>query len=174
MNFLFSAKKTEVSDELKAYAIKKFEKLDRFFNKDADALIKFREERGRHIVEATVHNDKLCFRAEDSDSEPHAAIDSISDIIERQIRKNKTRLEKRLRTGAFEREVQPMSVPEDSFEVVRHKRFAVKPMSLEEAILQMNLLNHEFFVFRNVDNDSRIAVVYKRNNNGYGIIEDEV
>ena len=173
MNFLFSAKKTEVSDELKAYAMKKFEKLDRYFNKDTDALVKFREERGRHIVEVTLHTDRLCFRAEDSESDPHAAIDITSDVIERQIRKNKTRLEKRLRSGAFEKGVSTNEIPEESYDIVRRKRFEVKPMTLDEAILQMNLVSHQFFAFRNIDNDNRFAVVYKRNSSGYGLIEDE-
>ena len=99
--------------------------------------------------------------------------------IERQIRKNKTRLAKKLREGAFEREVQPEYVPADdtveagAFEVVRRKRFPIKPMSVEEAILQMDLLEHTFFVFRDVAADGAVSVVYRRKNGGYGLISDE-
>jgi len=98
--------------------------------------------------------------------------------IERQIRRNKTRLEKRLREGALEREVVPAYVPADEdeseeFKIVRSKRFSIKPMSPEEAILQMNLLGHEFFVFKNMDSDEAISVVYKRKQGGYGLISDD-
>jgi putative sigma-54 modulation protein len=98
------------------------------------------------------------------------------DIIERQIRKNKTRLEKRLRAGAFEREMNGAApseaYPEEKeFNIVRRKRFAMKPMSVDEAILQMNLLEHEFYAFKNADDENRYSVVYKRNDGGYGLIE---
>ena len=109
----------------------------------------------------------------------YASVDSAVATIERQIRKNKTRLAKKLRDGAFEREVQPEYVPADdtveagAFEVVRRKRFPIKPMSVEEAILQMDLLEHTFFVFRDVAADGAVSVVYRRTNGGYGLISDE-
>ena len=109
----------------------------------------------------------------------YASVDSAVATIERQIRKNKTRLAKKLREGALEREVQPEYVPADdaveagAFEVVRRKRFPIKPMSVEEAILQMNLLDHQFYFFRNSENDNTHAVVYKRAAGGYGLIESE-
>ena len=100
--------------------------------------------------------------------------------IERQIRKNKTRLAKKLREGAVEREVQELpSVPEEDlpetgeFQIVRRKQFSIKPMSVEEAILQMNLLDHEFFVFRDEAADGAFSVVYRRKQGGYGLISDE-
>ena len=102
--------------------------------------------------------------------------------IERQIRRNKTRLEKRLREGALEKDAAASAPyeaaaaaeePADEFRIVRSKRFSIKPMSAEEAILQMNLLDHEFFVFRNMDADDAIAVVYKRRQGGYGLICDD-
>ncbi len=107
----------------------------------------------------------------------HASIDSACALIERQIRKNKTRLEKKLRDGAFEREIQPDYVPtedepetEEDLTIVRTKRFPVKPMTPEEAVLQMNLLEHTFFVFRNTEDDDNFSVVYARTNGGYGLI----
>lgn len=173
MNIALSSKKAEITDSVKEYAAKKIEKLDRFFSNDANALVKFRQERGRYIVEATVQTGKLYFRAEQTTSDPYASIDNVVDVIERQIRKNKTRLEKRLREGAFEKNSDNEPVAEEDFEVVRRKRFEVKPMTLEEAILQMNLLGHEFFAFKNVEEGGRLAVVYKRKDTGYGLIEDE-
>ena len=96
--------------------------------------------------------------------------------IERQIRKNKTRLEKRLREGAFEKEAMANEFykePEEQeeFKIVRTKKFSIKPMTVEEAVLQMNLLEHEFFVFKNQDDEENFAVVYRRKNGGYGLIE---
>ena len=119
----------------------------------------------------------MFYRVSEVTSDIFASIDSAVAAIERQIRKNKTRLEKRLREGAFEREVKPAAIDqpleeEFEFEVVRSKRFAIKPMAVEEAILQMNLLDHEFFAFKNQDNDDAFAIVYKRKNGGYGLIED--
>ena len=123
-------------------------------------------------------NNGTFFRAHETTSDMYASVDSAVATIERQIRKNKTRLAKKLRDGAFEREVQPESIPADdagengAFEVVRRKRFPIKPMSVEEAILQMDLLEHTFFVFRDVASDGAVAVVYRRKNGGYGLISD--
>ena len=104
----------------------------------------------------------------------YASIDAAVATIERQIRKHKTRLEKRLREGAFDKIAgQQAALAEDDFDVVRRKRFDVKPMSVEEAILQMNLLDHQFYFFRNSENDNTHAVVYKRAAGGYGLIESE-
>ena len=106
-------------------------------------------------------------------------IDACIGSIERQIRKNKTRLAKRLRQDAFVREPEQVSSfvpdePEESeFRIVRTKRFSIKPMTREEAILQMNLLDHSFFAFRDEEADGAFAVVYRRNDGGYGLLEDE-
>ena len=107
----------------------------------------------------------------------HASIDSACALIERQIRKNKTRLEKKLREGAFEREIKPDFIPaeaeeagEEDLSIVRTKRFSLKPMTPEEAVLQMNLLEHSFFAFRNMDDGDSFSVVYKRKQGGYGLI----
>ena len=103
-----------------------------------------------------------------------ASVDGAISSIERQIRKHKTRLEKRLREGAFDKLAeQQAALAEEAFEVIRRKRFEVKPMSVDEAILQMNLLDHQFYFFRNADNGNIHAVVYKRAEGGYGLIEDE-
>ena len=108
----------------------------------------------------------------------YASVDSGVAAIERQIRRNKKRLEKRLREGALEHESSPAFVPaedhaDEEFKIVRSKHFSIKPMSAEEAILQMNLLGHEFFVFRNMDADDAISVVYQRKQGGYGLICDD-
>jgi putative sigma-54 modulation protein len=106
-----------------------------------------------------------------------ASVDAAVATIEGQIRKNKTRLARRLRQDAFTRSVEETSFApdekEDDFSIVRVKKFPMRPMSREEAVLQMNLLEHSFFAFRDADNDGAFAVVYKRNDGGYGLIEEE-
>ena len=177
MKFTFAEKKMDSSEELRAYAQRKISKLDRFFRNEAEASVTFSIERGRHRAEITIRNNGMFYRANELTNDMYASIDSGVAAIERQIRKNKTRLEKRLREGALERDAVPAFEPAEEepeeFKIVRSKRFSIKPMSPEEAILQMNLLEHEFFVFRNDEEDGAISVVYKRQNGGYGLICDE-
>ena len=178
MKFTFTEKKMGASEELRAYTERKVCKLDRFFNTESTASITFSMERGRFLAEITVSNNGLYYRASELTNDMYASVDSGVAAIERQIRKNKTRLEKRLREGALEKEARPDFVPvedeeDEEFKIVRSKRFPIKPMSPEEAILQMNLLEHEFFVFRNEQEDGAISVVYRRKNGGYGLISDD-
>ena len=178
MKFTFTEKKMDSSEELRAYSIRKISKLERFFKTEADAYVTFSLERGRFLAEITIHNNGLYYRASELTNDMYASVDSGVAAIERQIRRNKTRLEKRLREGALEREVVPAYVPAEEdeteeFKIVRSKRFSIKPMSPEEAILQMNLLDHEFFVFKNMDAEDAVSVVYKRRQGGYGLISDD-
>lgn len=179
MKFTFTEKKIQTSDALREYAEKKIGKLDKFFKDESEAFVTFSVERGRHIAEVTLRNNGMFFRVTEQTSDMYASVDSAAAGIERQIRKNKTRLEKRLREGSLNTVDEPAAVvnePEEDeepeFKIVRTKRFAIKPMTPEEAILQMNLLEHEFFIFRNQDNDERMAIVYRRKQGGYGLIED--
>ena len=112
----------------------------------------------------------MIFRAEVRDADMYAAIDRTVDVLERQIRKQKTRLEKRLREGAFEEFDAPMDYEEEEFKIVKTKKYENKPMSVEEAILQMNLLGHEFYIFNNAETLDK-EVVYKRKDGNYGLIE---
>ncbi|PWL51297.1 MAG: ribosome-associated translation inhibitor RaiA [Clostridiales bacterium] len=171
MKIHFDTRKGSVSEQTMAAAEKKLAKLDRFFNEDAVAEVKFSEVRGQTVVEVTVRSAHMYFRAEERSGDEYAAVDNAVEAIVRQIRKNKTRLEKRLRDGAFERSVGEAAAPEQ--EMVRRKRFELKPMTEEEATLQMELLNHQFYLFKNSDANNRICVVYGRENGGYGIIEAE-
>lgn len=176
MKFTFACKKISLNDSVKAYAEKKIGKLDKFFKEEPDAQVTFSvEKKNRCVVEIMLRGaNGTLFRAvcEDADGDMRGAIDEAVNQIERKIRKNKTRLAKNLRSDAIAPELpEEYELHEErDFDIVRTKRFAVKPMSPEEAILQMNLLGHSFFVFRNTD-DNTIAVVYRRNNGGYGIIE---
>ncbi|MGX8698517.1 MAG: ribosome hibernation-promoting factor, HPF/YfiA family [bacterium] len=178
MRFTFAEKKIETSEALRQYAERKIGKLDKFFRTESDASVTFSIERGRQIAEVTLRNNGMFYRVTEATGDMYASIDSAVASIERQIRKNKTRLEKRLREGSLS-QPEETSVrveeeePEEEFKIVRTKRFSIKPMTPEEAILQMNLLDHEWFVFRDQNNDGRFAVVYKRKHGDYGLIEDE-
>ena len=174
MKFTIVERKMKIDDDLRAYALRKVEKLDRYFQQDSDTTLTFSELRGKQTVEVTVRQVGLVVRAEETTSDMFASVDGAVSSIERQIRKHKTRLEKRLREGAFDKIAeQQAALAEDDFDVVRRKRFDVKPMSVEEAILQMNLLDHQSYFFRNSENDNTHAVVYKRAAGGYGLIESE-
>lgn len=176
MKFQFSEKKVKLPENVHAYAEKKVMKLARFFEEDAEALIVFSVEKNRNNVELTVHGAGTWFRASESTSDMFASIDAAVGTIEGQIRKNKTRLARRLKQGAFSRTVQEETSfapePEEELNIVRIKEFYFKPMTREEAVMQMNLLDHTFFAFRDEDNGGTFAVVYKRNDGGYGLLDD--
>ena len=179
MKFTFTDKKITLPKSVHAYAEKKIGKLDRYFRNDAEAAVVFSVEKDRNNVELTIRSGGTILRVSESTSDMFASIDAAVSSMERQLRKNKTRLEKRLRQGAFERTVDeqssfaPVVQEDDEFQVVRTKRFPLKPMTVDEAILQMNLLEHSFFAFKNEDMNGAFAVVYRRNDGKYGIIEDE-
>ena len=176
MKFQYSEKKVRLPGNVHAYAEKKVMKLGRFFDEEAEALVVFSVEKNRNNVELTVHGAGTWFRASESTSDMFASIDAAVGTIERQIRKNKTRLSRRLRQDAFTRQAEETSFApdenEEELKLERIKQFPMKPMRREEALMQMNLLGHTFFAFRDEDNDGVFAVVYKRNDGGYGLIED--
>ena len=176
MKFQYSEKKVKLPGNVHAYAEKKVMKLARYFEEDAEALIVFSVEKNRNNVELTVHGANTWFRAHESTSDMFASIDAAVGTIEGQIRKNKTRLARRLRQDAFVRSAEETSFvadePEETLELVRIKNFRFAPMTRDEAVLQMNLLEHNFFAFRDADNDGAFAVAYRRNDGGYGLIED--
>ena len=176
MKFQYSEKKVKLPDNVHAYAEKKVMKLARFFEEDAEALIVFSVEKNRNNVELTVHGAGTWFRASESTSDMFASIDAAVGTIEGQIRKNKTRLARRLKQGAFNRSVDETSFApepaEEELSIVRIKKFYFKPMTREEAVMQMNLLDHNFFAFRDEDNGGSFAVVYKRHDGGYGLLDD--
>ena len=181
MKFVFTDKKINLPNKVHAYAEKKVGKLDRYFKADAEAAIVFSVEKGRNNVELTIRSGGTIIRVAESTSDMFATIDAAVSSVERRLRKNKSRLEKRLRQDAFSRtvDVEELSsfVPEsdeEEYRIVRTKKFPIKPMTVDEAVLQMNLVGHTFFAFKDVDHDGRFCVVYKRNDGDYGLIEDEI
>lgn len=164
-------RRIEVEDSLKQLITKKLTKLDKYFKDDAVAYVTLSHEKNSERLELTVSSTGMLFRSEETDSTFNNALDTAVDTIERQIRKNKTRLEKRLRAETLH---ELPDEPEDDGETfsIREKVFVMKPMTPEEAILQMNLIGHEFFMFRNSET-GEAAVVYRRKNGGYGLINPE-
>lgn len=182
MKLTFTEKKINLPKKVHAYAEKKVGKLDRYFKADAEATVVFSVEKDRNNVELTVRSGGTILRVAESTSDMLATIDASVASIERQLRKNKTRLEKRLRDTAFvpvadvaeeENYNFVQDVEEDTFAVTRTKHFPMKLMSVEEAILQMNLIGHTFFAFKDADHDGVFSVVYCRKDGGYGLIEDQ-
>lgn len=179
MKFTFTDKKVTLPKYIHAYAEKKVGKLERYFPTEPEASVVFGVEKGRNLVEVTVRAGGTILRASESTADMLASIDSAVADMERQLRKNKARLEKRLKKDAFTRTVESeeqtsfVSEEPEEFDVVRTKHFPIKPMGVDEAILQMNLVGHTFFAFRDEGNNGAFAVVYKRDNGGYGLIEDE-
>ena len=176
MKFTYTDKKVNLPASVHAYAEKKVGKLERYFKQDVEANLVFSVHKGQNQVELTIRSGGTIIRVSESTSDMFATIDAAVASVERQIRKNKARLEKRLRSEAFQPAAEPTSFAPDEAEedikIVRTKKFPLKPMTAEEAVLQMNLLDHSFFAFRDVDADSAFAVVYKRADGGYGLIQD--
>lgn len=174
MNITFTSRKTELDQKFKERAERKIKKFDRFFS-DANAKIIVSRERDRFTVEITIKSKSMVFRAESTANDVFDALEGASDSLFRQIVKNKTRLEKRLREDAFEQPIEGYSDVDqemDEYRIVKTKRFSIKPMMLDEAILQMNMVGHSFFIFRNGETEA-INVIYKRKQGDYGLIEPE-
>jgi len=170
MNITYIGRHVTVYEDQKQLVEKKLAKFDRYFPGQADAVVTFRKIRDNECMEITISVGNTLFRAEEQADKYATALTRCIDTIEGQIRKNKTRLEKRMRSSFVAPE--PISgEAEDDAEAfrIRTKRFTLKPMTAEEAILQMNLLGHDFFVFRSSEDDC-LAIVYQRKNGGYGLI----
>ncbi len=171
MKVTIAAKKLTISQAFTDYAEQKLNaKLDRFFPEEAEAKITLAERREMIILELTVKYNGIIYRAEQSAKDKNDALDVTIDRIIRQIRKQKTKVEKSLRQGAFVG-LEPEAEEKD-YEVIRYKTFALKPMTVDEAILQMNLLDHEFFMFKNAET-GLINVVYRREEGNYSVLVPE-
>ena len=170
MKITIIGRKCTPRESFKEHAEKKLAKISKFFGDDCEAKVTATVEKSTQEVEITVNNDGIIFRAQERAENMNEALDKCVDTLIRHIRKNKTRLEKRLKSGSIDLIVPENDVAEETeFELVRHKSVALKPQSVEEAILQMNLLGHQFYVFLN-DEQGQVNVVYKRNDGAYGLI----
>ena len=166
--------KIKVTDAIQAHTEEKLKKLDKYFDTPeeitANVLIKVKGK--DQTVEVTIPTKKFILRGEETNNDLYAAIDLVTDKLERQIRKNKTRLKKKNVQNIidFKIDFEVEKEDENKSKIVKRKDIEMKPMSEEEAILQLELLGHSFFVFKNVETDE-IDILYRRNDGDYGIIE---
>lgn len=175
MNINIRGDKILLTEGIKEYINSKLQKAEKYFGSDSNVNVNVVVRvRGRNqIIEVTIPTKHFTLRAEETHDDLYAAIDLVIDKIERQIRKNKTRIEKKLRKESakdFNYESISEIDEEENTEIVKRKKIEMKPMNEEEAILQMNLLGHEFFIYRDMDTNN-VCVLYKRKDNNYGLIE---
>ena len=171
MKKTFIEKKFTLTPRITASIEKKLERLEKFFSPETELTITLSSEGAFEKVELTIFENGLLYRSEESDEKALCALDRAIDVIERQLRKNKTKIQRRNK-----RDIPDFPAfddidyeEEEEFKISKVKRFSIKPMSYEEAILQMNMLGHEFFVFKDIETNET-SVVYKRHGNTYGII----
>jgi putative sigma-54 modulation protein len=180
MIYNIRGQRIQVTEALRDYVEKKLSRLEKYFEEPitSEINVTLSVTKNQHTVEVTIPLTGVLLRAEEKSEDMYASIDVVVDKLERQIRKHKTKVNRKFRQGSgvkalFREEGSAVGVleeEEDMLELVRTKRFTLKPMDVEEAILQMNLLGHTFFVFSNVDN-KEVNVVYKRGDGKYGLIE---
>lgn len=178
-----TARGTRVQDSFREMLENKLARFDRFFNEETTADVTVTNKGHRETVEVTIRGAGMVFRSEQTTDDRQDSLDACVDALFRQITRHKDKLSTRLHHEAFEfrQELEndfladvggKEETVEDEFKIVRTKRFLMKPMSVEEAILQMNLVGHQFFMFHNADSDL-ISVVYQRDDGGYGLIEPD-
>lgn len=174
MKITITGRKVNLRDSFKERIEKKLMKFNKFFGEDADANVTVSVAKNHQTVEVTIKDSGYIYRAEETCTEMEEALDKVVDRLAGQIRKNKTRLEKRIRTADFTMFEPDAEAEEEetTFNVVKSKHFTVKPMDVEEAILQMNLLGHMFYMFRDTETND-VNVVYRRKDGDYGLLEAE-
>ncbi|WP_025028346.1 ribosome hibernation-promoting factor, HPF/YfiA family [Caldalkalibacillus mannanilyticus] len=180
MKFNIRGENLEITPALRDYVEKKVGRLDRYFSSEitSDVYVTLKVIRDQHGVEVTIPMTGLLLRAEEKNADMYASIDLVVEKLERQIRKHKTKVNRKMRNDNvtkgmyFEPLEDDAAHEEDALEIVRTKRFNLKPMDPEEAVLQMDLLGHNFFVFSDAEDD-RVSVVYRRRDGKYGLIQPE-
>lgn len=174
MNITIVGRKCTPRESFKDRAELKLRKVEKFFGPDATAKVTATVEKNVKIVEITLQKGGFIFRAQERAQDLEEALDNCVDSLIRQIRKNKTKLERRLREVSFDEVFNaPDAADEETeYDVVRTKAVILKPQTVDEAILQMNMLGHEFYMFRNAESEE-INVVYKRSDGGYSILEPD-
>lgn len=172
MKITYTARKVNLRDNFKDRVEKKLKKFDKIFSDDAQAFVVVTLDKSSQTVEITIKDNHMVYRAEKTMPEMNDALDKCIDVLGRQLRKNKAKLEKRLRSGSLEELVAPVEeeIAEEDYTVVRTKQIPVKPITVEEAILQMNMVGHKFYMFTNADS-GEVNVVYVRDDGKYGLLQ---
>ena len=174
MKFIISGKNITVTDGLRAAVEEKIGKLEKYFTEDTEIFVTLSTEKERQKIEVTIPMKRNIIRAEQESNDMYVSIDLVEEIIERQLRKYKTKLlvKHQAAVNLNKSFIEEQDEDDEEINIIRTKRFAVKPMDAEEACVQMELLGHNFYVFRNAETDE-VNVVYKRKGNTYGLIEPE-
>lgn len=174
MNYTVSGKNIEITNGLREAVIDKLSKLERYFTPETEVNVTLSVEKDRQRIEVTIPIKGTIIRAEQVSSDMYASIDLVEAVLERQLRKYKNKIvdQKQSAMALSQVFLEEEAGDDDEIKIVRTKRFAMKPMDIEEACVQMELLGHDFFVFRNAETDE-VNVVYKRKGNTYGLIEPE-
>lgn len=172
MEVLVRGNKIDITDAMKDYVKEKLSKLDKYTLDDTTATVLVKIRNYSQKVEVTIPLKTLMLRAEDESQDFYSAVDLVVNKLERQIRKNKSKLKKREKSGIKEFNIDDITDNSEDEVVIKRKKIDIKPMNLDEAILQMELLGHNFYMYKDSD-IGRIALVYKRNDGGYGVIEEE-
>ena len=173
MKITYTARKVNLRDNFKERVEKKLRKFDKIFSDEAQAFVVVTLDKSSQTVEITIKDNQMVYRAEKTMPEMNDAVDKCIDVLGRQLRKHKARLEKRLRSGSIEELVAPVEeevAEEEDFTVVRVKSIPVKPISVDEAILQMNMVGHKFYMFTNAETGD-VNVVYAREDGAYGLLQ---
>ena len=174
MRYTITGKNIEVTDGLRSAIYEKIGKLERCFSKDTDVTVTLSVEKGRQKIEVTIQVKGSIIRSEQTSTDMYVSIDLVEEVIERQLKKYKNKIiDKKQSNSAFsDAYIQEEMEDPEEVQIIRTKRFAMKPMDPEEACIQMELLGHAFYVFRSSETDE-VNVVYKRKNGTYGLIEPE-
>lgn len=176
MKITYTARKVNLRENFKERVEKKLLKFEKLFSDEAVANVVVTLEKNRQTVEITIRDNGMVYRVESTMPEMNDALDKVVDMLMRQIRKNKTKLAKRMKSGSIDDFVMQTvneesdEVEDDEYKVVRKKQILIKPISVDEAILEMNMVNHNFFMFINAETDE-VNVVYRRSDGDYGVLE---
>ena len=174
MRYTITGRNIDVTPGLREAVIEKIGKLERYFNQDTEAIITLSVTKDRQKIEVTIPVKGHIIRAEEQSTDMYVSIDLVEEIIERQLKKYKTKLidKKQSPVDFSEFYIQEETEADDEIKIEKVKRFAMKPMDPEEACVQMELLGHDFYVFCNAETDE-VNVVYRRKNGSFGLIEPE-
>ncbi len=174
MNIIIRGKHIEVTDALKSYVAKRVGKLEKYTDEFQDITVTLLVERDRHRVEVTAPINGMILRGEEETGDMYSSIDLVLEKLERQIDKYRTRILRKMRTKALkDHEPNLPTAADEEHQLVRNKRFPAKPMSVDEAIMQLNLVGHSFYVFTNADTE-QMNVVYRRKDGDYGLLEPDI
>ncbi|MBE6824090.1 MAG: ribosome-associated translation inhibitor RaiA [Ruminococcaceae bacterium] len=172
MKITYTARKVNLRDNFKERVEKKLKKFEKIFSPDATVNVVVTMNKNNQTVEITIKDNSMVYRAEKTQLEMNDAVDKCIDVLGRQLRKNKAKLEKKLKSGSIDDlfEAPAEEVEEEEYKILRTKQIPLKPITVDEAILQMNMVGHKFYMFTNVDTNE-VNVVYVRDDGAYGLLE---